>query len=304
VTVRKLSSTDAFVVVDFPDAPASGVVRRARKILESSATDLARSATYGFGAFGYQRSGASAGVNAEGDAEGPAIEAFVAELLPSVADGQLHLDPGKGLTAEQLAGLREASPLAERTGSVEMLNVGIVAATAWAVGGELKGRTVAIEGRDEAPAGLRERLTESGATVVDVWGVEEKPWLVWGAKVDAIVAGSKPGVLTDQGMGFTTARAVVPWGPIPFTTKALAHGLRGGRVQLLPDFVTTAGSWLPGLLDGDEDAVTSSVVGRIIEVLSAAAAHPDGVLLGACHQAEAFIETWQERKPFGRPLAA
>lgn len=303
--VRNLTSTDAFVVVDFPDVPASGVVRRARKVLESSASDLARTATYGFAAFGLQRSGASAGVNAEGDAIGGAVEAFVSELMPEVAAGQLHLDPGKGVSADQLAELRQASPAGVFAGSVDMLNVGLVAATAWAVGGDLKGRTIAIEGRDEAPAGLADRMVEAGATVVDVWGVDEKPWLVWGAKVDAILAGSKPGVLTHQGAGFVTAKAIVPWGPIPATTKAFAQLRRAGSVTLLPDFVTTAGFWLGGEVEGgDEAAATENVVSRIIEVLTQAASHSDGVLLGACYQAESFIESWQERKPFGRPLAA
>ena len=304
MTVRKLTTTDAFVVVDFPDAPASGVVRRARKILESSATDLARTATYGFGAFGLQRGGASAGINAEGEAVEGAVAAFVAELLPQAEAGNLCLDPGKGVNADQLAELRLASGVGAYAGSVEMLNVGIAAATAWALGGDLAGKTIAIEGKDEAPAGLADVMTEAGATVVDVWGVDEKPWLVWGAGVDAILAGSKPGVLTHQGAGFVTAKAIVPWGAIPATTKAFAQIHRAGAVQLLPDFVTTAGSWLGGFSEGDKTTVTSAVMGRIIEVLSQAATHPDGVLMGACHQAEAFIETWQERKPFGRPLAA
>lgn len=303
MNVRKLASTDAFIVVDFPDAPAAGIVRRARKVLESSATDLARTATYAFGAFGIQRSGASAGINAEGDAIPGAIEAFVSELLPDAAAGKLRLDAGKGVTAAQLAELRQAAAVGPLAGSVDLLNVGLVAATAWAVGGDLKGRTVVIEGKEDAPAGLADKLSEAGATVVDVWGVDEKPWLVWGAKVDAILAGSKPGALTHQGAGMVTARAIVPWGPIPATTKAFAQLHRAGTT-LLPDFVTTAGSWLGGEVQGDQDAATAEVVGRIIEVLTKAGSHPDGVLLGACHLAEDFMASWQSTKPFGRPLAA
>lgn len=303
MNVRKLASTDAFIVVDFPDAPAAGIVRRARKVLESSATDLARTATYSFGAFGVQRSGASAGINAEGEAVPGAIEAFVTELVPDAAAGKLRLDAGKGVEPAQLAELRQAANVGPLAGSVDLLNVGLVAATAWAVGGDLQGRTVVIEGKADAPAGLGDRLSEAGATVVDVWGVDEKPWLVWGAKVDAILAGSKPGALTHQGAGMVTAQAIIPWGPIPATTKAFAQLHRAG-VTLLPDFVTTAGSWLGADVDGDQAAATAAVVDRIISVLTEAGSHPDGVLLGACHLAESFISTWQERKPFGRPLAA
>ena len=56
--------------------------------------------------------------------------------------------------------------------------------------------------------------------------LDEKPWLIWGADVDVIVAGSKPGTLTHQGADHVTAKALVPWGPIPFTTKAGATLLK------------------------------------------------------------------------------
>jgi glutamate dehydrogenase/leucine dehydrogenase len=289
--VTKLASTDAFVVVDLPGAPASGVVRRARKILHGSASDLARSATYTFGAFGVQRSGASAGINAEDSTAPEAIQAFVAEMVPIVASQDLQLEAGKGVEAAQLAELHQSVGAGPEVGSVDRLVAGVVAATGWALGGDLAGRSVAIEGHDQAPPPLRAALTDAGATVVDVWGVDEKPWLIWGADVDAIVAGSKPGALTHQGAPLVKAKAIVPWGPIPVTTKAFAQ-LRPTGCTIVPDFVSTAGLWL-----GD-------VSTRIIALLDEAASHPDGVLLGACYVAEAFIETWQERRPFGRPLAA
>lgn len=304
MAVQKLSSTDAFVVVDLPDAAASGVVRRARKILESSARDLARSATYTFASFGMQRSGASAGINAEGDAIDEAVAAFTTELGPSVEAGRLHLEAGKGISAEQLAPLRQVSPAGSHAGSNDLLAASVVAATAWSVGGDLAGRTVAIEGRNLAPPELLTAMTNAGATVVDVWGVEDKPWLVWGAEVDAILAGSKPGTLTHQGTDYITAKAIVPWGPIPATTKAFAQLQRGGQVTVVPDFVSIAGYLVGGFLDGDEREITASLVTKVVEILEESSGHPDGVLLGACYLAEAFIETWQERKPFGRPLAA
>ena len=69
MTTRKLSTTDAFVVVDLPDAPvAAGVVRLAPKVLIDGATWLARSQTYQFAVFGRKASGASAGINAAADA--------------------------------------------------------------------------------------------------------------------------------------------------------------------------------------------------------------------------------------------
>jgi hypothetical protein len=299
VAVEQLASTDAFVVIDFPGAPSAGVVRRARKILQAGATDLARSVTYTFGAFGIERGGASAGINAEGDQVDGAVQAFVAELAPVAAERGLQLEAGKGVEPEQLAELRDAGGAGPLAGSADLLATGVVAATSWALGGDLDGRSVAIEGIDQAPPALRRALTEAGATVVDVWGVNEKPWLIWGADVDAVLAGSRAGVLTHQGTGSVSARAIVPWGPIPVTTKAFVQLRRAGKV-VVPDFVSTAGFWLGGF-SSDEGA---GVTARIAAVLDEAASHPDGVLLGACHLAEAFIETWQERKPFGRPLAA
>ena len=305
MALRKLTSTDAFVIVDLPEAPASGVVRRARKILQSSAKDLARSATYTFAAFGIERSGASAGINAEGEAALAAVEAFVSELLPSATTGELHIEAGKGVTGGQLSELRAAGTAGPLAGSQSVLAAGVTAATSWALGGELAGKTVAIEGAEQAPPTLRAALTDAGANVVDVWGVEEKPWLVWGAAVDAILAGSKPGVLSHQGADLiTTAAAIVPWGPIPVTTKAFAQLRQAGTVTVVPDFVSTAGYLLGGFIDGDEATVTSAVTRRITDVLDEAGSNADGVLLGACYLAETFIESWQDQKPFGRPLAA
>lgn len=299
-----MTSTDAFVVVDLPDAPASGVVRRGKKILQSSARDLARSATYSFGVFGVERGGASAGINAVDEESSDAVAAFVSELAPTVAEGQLYLIPGKGVEADQLAELRIAAGASPLSGSEEVKVAGITAATIWALGGDLGGRTVAIEGAHAAPPSLRDSLADAGATVVDVWGATEKPWLVWGAKVDAILAGSRPGTLTHQGASDITARAVIPWGPIPATTKAFAQLHKHGAVTVLPDFVTIAGGLLAGLDEGDESEVAAMVAQQVTDVLEEASAHPDGVFLGACYRAEAFIESWQGSKPFGRPLAA
>lgn len=304
MALKKLTSTDAFVVVDLPDAPASGVVRRARKILQGGAKDLARSATYSFAAFEMKRSGASAGINAEGDAADSAIESFVTELIPTAEAGELQLEAGKGVGASQLAPLREAAGLGPAADSRALLATSVTAATAWALGGSLAGRTVAIEGHEQAPSELVDAVNAAGATVVDVWGVDDKPWLVWGAEVDAILAGSKAGILTHKGTDFITAKAIVPWGPIPVTTKAFADLRRAGDVIVVPDFISTAGYLVGGFLDGDAEQVADTLTQRVVGLLDEAAAHPDGVLLGACYRAEEFIESWQPSKPFGRPLAA
>ena len=75
-------------------------------------------------------------------------------------------------------------------------------------------------------------------------------------------------------------------------------------MTVVPDFVSTAGYLVGGFLDGDDQEVAETLHRQVKELLDEAASHPDGVLLGACYRAEAFLETWQPSKPFGRPLAA
>lgn len=306
MAVTKLETTDGFVVRDFPDAPASGVVRRARKILQSSAADLARSATYTFASFGLERGGASAGINAEGDATGPALEAAMAELEAQAASGTLHLYAGKGVSSDELAPLIGAADVGSLAGSDRATTAGVVAAASWAAGGSLDGKKLAIEqtGPSPAPADLAAAIAAVGGEVVEVPGVAEKPWMIWGADVDVILAGSKPGTLTHQGAEFVKAGALVPWGPIPFTTKAVATLLKTRTTMLVPDFVSAGGSLIAGYLSGDDDEVVKQIVDRVAEVLTEVGTHDDGPLLAACYRAEAFIGTWQPKLPFGRPLAA
>ncbi len=306
MAVTKLETTDGFVVRDFPDAPASGVVRRARKILQSSAADLARSATYTFASFGMERGGASAGVNAEGDATGPALEAAMAELEPLAGSGDLHLYAGKGVSADELAPLTDAAGLSSLAGSDKATTASVIAAASWAVGGSLSGKKVAIEqtAASPAPSDLAQSIASVGGEVVEVPGVAEKPWMIWGADVDVILAGSKPGTLTHQGAEFVKAGALVPWGPIPFTTKAVATLLKTGTTTLVPDFVSAGGSLVAGYLSGDDDEVIKQIVDGVAEILTEVGSHDDGPLLAACYRAEAFIGNWQSTLPFGRPLAA
>lgn len=302
-TVRKLNSTDGFVVTDYDATPATGVIRVARKILESSATDLCRSATYTFATFGIERSGASAGINAEGDDVAGGLAAAVDELAPDAADNSLRLLPAKGVPTDfDLTALRGDATEAELD---DALAASVLASLEWALGGSLSGRTVAVEESATAPI---PRLTvdtvrAAGATIVDVPQAAEKPWMIWGAEADAIIAGSKPGTLTHQGAPMLKASVVVPWGPIPATTRALAMMQRSG-ITYVPDFVSTAGPLLASVDAGLRSP--SAVSGAVVDALDQARsqAGDDGLFLAAANRAEAFLRTWQEQVPFGRPLAA
>lgn len=299
--LKKLESTNAFVATDLAGVPASGVVRVARKILQGGAKDMARSVTYSFAAFEMERGGASAGINAEGDDVAGAVAAFVEELAPLVASGDLHIDPAKGVPVGALDAMTDGAERHADGGSPDVTIAGVIAATSWALGGTLDGKKVAIEGASAGPvpAGLPSALTAAGAELVEVDGVDKKPWLVWGADADAILAGSKLGTLTHQGTEYVKARAIVPWGTTPVTTKAFAQ-LREAGVTVVPDFVSAAGGLIAGYLPEGGARIADLVTAK----LESLAGHDDGILLAACYDAEAFLRSWVDELPFGRPLAA
>ncbi len=333
---RKLTSTDGFVLVDLEDAPMSvGVVRSAPKILQSGAEMLARSVTYSFATFGIEAGGASAGVNAQPDARAEAVAKMAAEVA---GWGNVLLDAGKGVDPADLSALAAVDPRPAElkdvrdglNGADELVAAGAIAA-AEAVVGSLSGKRVAIEGFGPTGLALARQLEAAGAGVVavaagtgtvlapdglaaatlaDAWaangeamtkqleGTQKPGWALWGADADVVFAGSKAGAMTHEGAGNVKAAAVVPIGAVPITAKALAYLQRAGRVYV-PDFVTLAGPLLAAF--GGIDPLNAP--GRIAEVVKEQSGHTNGLFLGCCEQAEAFLRTWRQNLPFGRPLA-
>jgi hypothetical protein len=284
VPVRRLDSTDAFLVVDLPDAPfAVGLLRAAPKVLVDGAELLARAATYAFATFGVRASGASAGVNAKPDDRDGAVEAVVDELAPEVAAGRLHLSPGTGVTDGDLA-TWPVDPLDE-----SLVARGAVAAAAAFLGGAAGGRTAAVHG----PAGWVDRIapwwSDAGGGDLAEGGIDD------GAEV-LFVAG-RAGLLDHDGAGTVTARLLVPLTPVPVTAKAYASLSRAGSV-LLPDAVSCAA---PLLAVADPDG------GDPVERVAAAAGDLSGEGVDAWRamvgRAEEFLASWQPSLPFGRPLA-
>ena len=211
----------------------------------------------------------------------------------------------------------------------------MVTAAERALGG-LDGRTVAIEGWGSAPAGLPAALAARGATVVALGtatatvtaeggfdaaalatadaadpaglpgaGGPGPAGAVLGAGADLLLLGSKAGVLDHNAVGGVTARAVVPWGAVPVTAKALAALGRAGTV-VVPDFLATAGPALEALglvaATATPDEAAASVAALVGAALDDVLTHERGPLLGACLRAEAFLGTWAPL-PFGRPIA-
>lgn len=335
--IQKLSSTDGFLAIDLVDAPsAAGVVRLAPKILQGGAKDLARSLTYTFASFGIQRAGLSGGLNATPETRADAIAAMVTELTEAVAGGRMAIDAGKGLEPAEITGLAAVDTRHPQHGEIagDALAAGVVAAASAAVGG-LDGRTVSIEGFGATGPALAAGFVGAGATLVAIgtasgavlapdgldpaalaagWSehgdglgaalagdAEAEPaWKALTAGADVLVVGSKTGVLSHSNVGRIAAKAVVPHGPLPYTTKAMLMLERSGAV-VVPDFLSTAGPALTWWPEGDPSV--TAVAERIATAVTSAVGHERGCFLGACFAAEAFLSTWQEHLPFGRPLA-
>jgi len=292
--IEKLKTVDAFIVFDLADAPESaGIVRSARKILPGGASDLARSMTYAFATFEMRRSGASAGINAPDDDRADAVAKFAAEIAPMVATGRFLPEPGARVPRTALAPLAGSDPRAVIGETAEQATVAGVVAAAAQVSGGLDGRTAAIEGSGPMCDALATAVEDQGGTIADMSG-----------PADVLFAGSKMGAIDHKSAQQLQVGTLVPYGPIPVTARALATLGRAGTT-VVPDFIATAGSLFAWWPTGDlaPEAVTADAATEITASLEEIAGHPDGLFLAAARRAEAFMATWQDRLPFGRPLA-
>ena len=344
VGLRKLSSTNAFVVTDLVDVPSFGVVRCAKKILQGGAKDLARSMTYTFASFGMQRGGASGGINALPDEKEEAIESFVSELADDVASGILGLDAGKGIVPSSFGKLVEVdtrSDLRFFEQSSDKLETFLAALGPVIVAEQLSGldgKKVSIEGFGDHGPAMMDLIDERGGKVVSIstlsgsisnsngldaaeirsqWNEEginfvkssdgeaEPAWKVFQSGADVLFAGSKMGAVSHVTAEKLQVQALVPHQPIPFTARALAMLERKGTV-VAPDFLTVAGPIFAAWPKDSEtpDDVIASATSMISDALEESLEHEDGLFLGACYRAESFLASWHDTKLFGRPLAS
>ena len=322
---------------------ATGVVRCAKKVLQDGARTMARSQTYAWALLGERISGASAGISVEPASRTDGLAAFLAAVEPRVRSGELSLDAAKGVGPGDLAALDEVDvrpPLRRSATShgtvadVLLAHGALTAASATL--GELSGRRVAVEGAGAATGAVLAELATHGAVpvavatgsgaVVDPGGLDTAALLAaWAehgdglpgalgselpataaltAGCDVLLCGSKLGVVDHEAAATLSTSLLVPVGPAPITAKGLAVATRSGTT-VLADFLTTCGPLLadhPGDA-ADEASLRAAVEERVREVVDAVRDHPEGPLLGACYRAEDFLRTWQERLPFGRPLA-
>lgn len=342
--LQKLQSTDAFVVRDFGDAvPALGIVRSAPKILQGGAKELARSQTYQCAVFNIRFQGASAGVNAPPESRAEAMAAFSDELLPAARDGELMLDPGKGVSEADLAALSEADPRDDAR--LRMINgltnqqhlTGLGAVVCAETVRPLEGARIAIENFESLGPAIARAATSRGATIaaiatsvgvatsetgfdvealchaltadgpamVNSFSDEPLPaWQAAGADADVLFVGSKMGAIDHRVAPNIKASLVVPTAPIPYTTKgSLVAEANGATV--LPDFVTTGGALFSGMPPGasDQDALETNVSELLALMTTSILGGERSPILEACHRAESFLATWRDELPFGRPFA-
>ncbi len=286
--VHQLESTNAFIVFDYEDAPTSvGVVRAASKVLVDGAVLRARSVTYALATFGLHQAGASAGINAKAKARDEAVAAFVTEIGPLVAERRFLPWPGNGISAEDLAPLREHDPRPATVFADEtpLLAAGAVA-TADAVANGLTGKRAAVAAAETLADAVRDEVVRRGGETVD-GGLD--------AECDVLFVAGPPETVDHHIAEGVRAGVLVPLSPVPVTTRALAVLSRAGTV-VVPDFVSAAAPLLVG--DGRGDPV-ERVAASAAELKDAGT----GTWLAAAERAEAFLSTWQNSLPFGRPLS-
>lgn len=285
----KLTSVDGFVLFDFEGLPASGVARRARKVLRDSATMLARTTTYSYACFGVQACGASAGLNvADDDDVAAALTLFVDELRPFVESGRLTLDPAVGIDDTALAPLHDIDrrPSGMHASHAQLVAAGAIAA---ARGVAPEAATAAFIGIDPAAEIAAALLADAEIAVIDNATLADA--------TDLMFLAGKTGCVDHEAASAITARAVVPLTPLPITAKAHAVLERSGVVHI-PDFLAQAAPLLAG-----DDPDGGDPIERITAVTADLLGSERGLWWGAIERAETAIKSWNVGVPFGRPLA-
>ncbi len=333
--IHKLESVNAFIARDFePEVPAIGIVRNAPKILQGGAKELARAQTYQCALFELEIAGHSGGISAAGEHRAAAVAEFVNQVLPEVTTGALMVDAGKGIRVGEFAALTSADSRNPLCADPSIAAASVVAC-ADAVR-PLRGATIGIESVDVAGAHLVQKLAAKGAVItavstsagsivqpagfapqalvdaiesndsdaVHALSDEVGPaFKLMGSPCDVLFIGSKIGVLDHSGAPHVKASLVVPYGPIPYTTKG-AIMLGRQQVTVLPDLVSTAGSLLAGQSDiTDAETLEQVVTQRVAALAKDLVTSEHGAILEACHRAEKFLNTWRAELPFGRPFA-
>ena len=338
----KLQSTGGFVLLDLPEADTLvGPTRLGAKLIAGNATMYARAVTYMFASLEQHKAGATIGLKVEPGQRDEAVAAIATELETEFEAQKILTSPGLRMTNEALAPIsqydkRSTMRFDDRDGitfEAELVGVGIAKAAAHTLGG-LDDKRVAIEGFNEIGIAAAREIESQGGSIVRVstakgtlsgsfdsktlaeayashgnefvteLGSPGKPWEMWrGDGIDCIVVNSGPSAMTGEGASSLNSTPVIPAGAASLSSKALAV-LRSSGAPATPDFlVSGAGalSWWPGE-DASHESLRTAASDLVEGVLNEVGDHEQGAFLGACHRAEAFMDTWVTTRPFGRPL--
>lgn len=162
-----------FLYVDLPNAVAAdGIVRRAKKVLQDGAKNLARSRTYSWALLEQKISGASGGIH-DPEQTDATLQAFTAAMAPLVENESVSLRPAKGLRPDAFEPLRRIDQRGVLTHAVTssgpVTHVLVAKAAVHAaqhVGETLEGADVIIDAPLGAVAQIADEVHNAGAKIV------------------------------------------------------------------------------------------------------------------------------------------
>ena len=341
VETKQLESTKGFVIYDLPEAETYvGPCRLGAKLAPGNAEMLVRHQTYIFALAEQRKSGATIGLKVDPDDTDAAVSALSDELAGEFESQKLLTSPGLRLNDESLGPVLrydKRNPIVRenRSGVTfenELLALGAVTSASY-LAKPMENWDVAIEGFNQTGIAIAREVENQGGnitristskgcvtgnfdsvTLADAWleagascvehlGNVGKAWEIWKSDVDAIFVGSKPGAISGEGAQGVQNTPIIATSAAAISSKALAI-LRKSNTPVAADFLTGIGPalawWTPEETSQAElRSSTSAVVSGLLEETDG---HSDGHFMAACYKAEAFIDSWQEQRPFGRPL--
>ncbi|HAF69631.1 MAG TPA: hypothetical protein DCL16_10955 [Acidimicrobiaceae bacterium] len=341
VEIKQLESTTGFVIYDLPEAETYvGPSRLGAKLAPGNAEMLVRHQTYIFALAEQRKSGATIGLKVDPDDTDSAVGALSEELRTEFESQKLLTSPGLRLNKESLDPVLrhdKRNPIVRdnRDGVTfedELLSLGAVTCAS-VLAKPAESWDVAIEGFNQASIAIAREVENQGGSVkristpkgcvtgnfdsvslADTWldagpscveqlGTVGKAWEIWKSDMDAIFVGSKPGAMSGDGARGVQDTPIIATSAAAVSSKALAI-LRKNNTPVAADFLTGIGPalawWTPE--ETSQDELRSSTSKLVTELLEETSNHSDGHFMAACYKAEAFIDSWQEQRPFGRPL--
>lgn len=338
--VEWLHTVHGMIVYDLSTAPVSGGgTRLASDVTEAETCLLARAMSYKHAVLGLPLGGAKIGLRASPGARADVIERYRLEIAERLASGVLMTGPDLGTSEADFAGLpTPGGPKGIGARAVDGMPVeeqltgyGVVCALTTALGGDLEGRTVALEGFGKMGFSIARELSARGGRVVAIstlagcsiaregshfsldqlsdarakWGDDlvvhlgvrtHEPAALWRVPCDALIPGARTGVLDDSTAAQVVAHTVMPVANAPYTAGGL-DALRDRGVVAHADFVASSGGAMTYLSPRVSrarsiDQARSALADLMGEIVADTLEAPGGPYAGAVRRAERFMATW------------